>query len=104
MPRKSHRCRAARYYAAARRKESKRSQPDRVLLEEIRRIHQETKEAYGATKTWWALKQCDQVSGNHGVGGAQGADQRAAQAEVRIAPQGSKPHPRPPKPLPPAFQ
>ncbi len=40
------------YYDWAEREESKRSQQDRVLLKEIRKIHQETKEAYGATKTW----------------------------------------------------
>jgi len=89
MPRKSHRCRAARYYAAARRKESKRSQQDRVLLEEIRRIHQETKEAYGATKTWWALKQCDTVCGKHRVARRQAGDRGAAQVQISIGPQGS---------------
>ncbi len=55
------------YYDWAGRKESKRSQQDRVLLEEIRRIHQETKEAYGATKTWRALNQSGRVCGKHRV-------------------------------------
>jgi len=45
------------YYDWAGREESTRSQQDRVLLKEIRKIHQESKEAYGATKTWQSLKQ-----------------------------------------------
>jgi len=55
------------YYDWDRRKESKRSQQDRVLLEEIRRIHQQTKEAYGATKTWRALNQSGTVCAKHRV-------------------------------------
>src|SRR5689334_20910625 len=55
------------YYDWDRRKESKRSQQDRVLLEEIRRIHQQTKEAYGATKSWRALNQSGTVCGKHRV-------------------------------------
>ena len=77
------------YYDWARRKESKRSQQDRVLLEEIRRIHQETKEAYGATKTWVGIKTV-----RHGVrqassGAASGGDRGAAQVQISIGPQGS---------------
>lgn len=53
------------YYDWARRKESKRSRQDCVLLGEIRRIHQQTKEAYGAAKTWRALKQSGMVCGKH---------------------------------------
>ena len=34
------------YYDWARRKESNRSQRDRTLLKEIRKVHEETKEAY----------------------------------------------------------
>ena len=55
------------YYDWAGREESKRSQQDRVLLKEIRKIHQETKEAYGATKTWWTLKQSGTICGKHRV-------------------------------------
>ena len=55
------------YYDWDRRKESKRSQQDRVLLEEIRRIHQQTKEAYGATKSWRALNQSGTVCAKHRV-------------------------------------
>jgi putative transposase len=55
------------YYDWAGREESKRSQQDRVLLKEIRKIHQETKEAYGATKTWRSLKQAGMVCGRHRV-------------------------------------
>ncbi len=55
------------YYDWARRPESKRSRYDRVLLEEIRKIHQETREAYGATKTWRSLKQAGMVCGRHRV-------------------------------------
>jgi hypothetical protein len=55
------------YYDWAGREESKRSQHDRVLLKEIRKIHQDTKEAYGATKTWRTLKQSGTVCGKHRV-------------------------------------
>ena len=55
------------YYDWAGRQESKRSQQDRVLLKEIRKIHQETKQAYGATKTWWTLKQSGTICGKHRV-------------------------------------
>ena len=55
------------YYDWAGREESKRSQQDRVLLKEIRKIHQESKEAYGATKTWRSLKQAGMVCGRHRV-------------------------------------
>ena len=55
------------YYDWARREESKRSQQDRVLLKEIRKIHQETKEAYGAIKTWRSLKHSGMVCGKHRV-------------------------------------
>lgn len=51
------------YYDWARREESKRSPEDRALLKEIGKIHQETKEAYGATKTWQALKRSGTACG-----------------------------------------
>jgi putative transposase len=38
------------YYDWAGREESRGSQQDRVLLKEIRKIHQETKEPYGARR------------------------------------------------------
>ena len=55
------------YYDWARHEESKRSQQDRVLLNEIRKVHEDTKEAYGATRTWQALKQSGTVCGKHRV-------------------------------------
>src|SRR5438132_4762392 len=55
------------YYDWAGREESERSQRDRVLLKEIRKVHQDTKEAYGATKTWRTLKQSGTVCGKHRV-------------------------------------
>jgi putative transposase len=55
------------YYDWAVREESERSRRDRVLLKEIRKIHQETKEAYGATKTWRTLQQSGTVCGKHRV-------------------------------------
>jgi transposase InsO family protein len=67
-----HMCRVLKvsrngYYDWAKREESERSQQDRVLLKEIRKIHQDTKEAYGATKTWQALKQSGTQCGKHRV-------------------------------------
>jgi putative transposase len=55
------------YYDWRVRQDSERSRRDRVLLQEIRRIHQQTKEAYGATKTWQALRQSGTVCGKHRV-------------------------------------
>jgi len=55
------------YYDWAEREESERSRRDRVLLKAIRKIHQETREAYGATKTWRTLKQSGTVCGKHRV-------------------------------------
>jgi len=55
------------YYDWARRKESDRSQRDRTLLKEIRKVHEQTKEAYGATKTWRTLSQSGMVCGKHRV-------------------------------------
>lgn len=45
------------YYDWRSRGESRRSQRDQVLLNEIRKIHHDSKEAYGAIKTWRALRQ-----------------------------------------------
>lgn len=55
------------YYDWSKREESKRSQQDRVLLKEIRQVHQDSKEAYGATKTWQVLKQSGTQGGKHRV-------------------------------------
>lgn len=55
------------YYDWHGRKECERGQQDRVLLTEIRKIHQDTKEAYGAIKTWRALKEAGIGCGKHRV-------------------------------------
>ena len=55
------------YYDWHGRKECGRGQRDRVLLTEIRKIHQDTKEAYGAIKTWRALKEAGIGCGKHRV-------------------------------------
>ena len=55
------------YYDWAKRKESNRSQRDRTLLKEIRKVHEETKQAYGATKTWRTLNQSGMECGKHRV-------------------------------------
>src|SRR5687767_11637652 len=55
------------YYDWHGRKECRRGQRDRVLLTEIRKIHQDTKEAYGAIKTWRALKEAGIGCGKHRV-------------------------------------
>ena len=55
------------YYDWRVRKESERSRRDRVLLNEIRDIHQEMKEAYGAIKTWRTLQRSGTVCGKHRV-------------------------------------
>jgi len=55
------------YYDWQGRGESPRSQRDQVLLKEIRKIHEQTKEAYGAIKTWQALRQTGVDCGKHRV-------------------------------------
>jgi putative transposase len=45
------------YYDWHSRAESERRRRDQVLLEEIRKIHRDSKEAYGAIKTWKRLRQ-----------------------------------------------
>jgi transposase InsO family protein len=42
------------YYAWQLREECERSRRDQVLLKEIRNIHHESKETYGAIKIWEA--------------------------------------------------
>ena len=53
------------YYDWQSRGESQRSQRDQVLLNAIRQIHQDSKEAYGAIKTWQALRQAGVDCGKH---------------------------------------
>jgi len=55
------------YYDWRDREESERSQRDHVVLKEIRKIHQEMKEAYGAIKTWRTLQRSGTVCGKHRV-------------------------------------
>ena len=55
------------YYDWQERKECERSRRDRELLNEIRQIHQQVKEAYGAIKTWRTLHQWGTVCGKHRV-------------------------------------
>src|SRR2546428_11974162 len=55
------------YYGWRVRPESKRSPQDRVLLAEIRKIHERNKQAYGAAKTWRALRQARGECGKHRV-------------------------------------
>ena len=72
------------YYDWAGREESTRSQQDRVLLKEIRKIHQESKEAYGATKTWQSLKQGGWYwQASSGPARASGRDRIASQARIQ---------------------
>lgn len=44
------------YYGWRSRKESKRSEQNRTVLAEIRKVHKQNREAYGAVKTWRELK------------------------------------------------
>jgi transposase InsO family protein len=55
------------YYDWQVRPESKRTERDRVLLGEIRKIHGQSKEAYGAIKTWRRLRQTGVICGRHRV-------------------------------------
>lgn len=55
------------YYGWRDRPESKRDQQDRVLLEQIRNVHERNKQAYGANKTWRALREEGVVCGKHRV-------------------------------------
>lgn len=53
------------YYDWRGRGQCERSQRDQVLLQEIRKIHHDSKEAYGAIKTWQALRQAGINCGKH---------------------------------------
>jgi len=55
------------YYDWRGRERSERSRHDEVLLTEIRKIHEQTKEAYGAIKTWQTLRQSGTICGKHRV-------------------------------------
>jgi len=55
------------YYGWRNRKESKRSEQNRTVLVEIRNVHEESREAYGAVKTWRELNAQGIVCGRHRV-------------------------------------
>lgn len=55
------------YYDWQGRQPCERRRRDEVLLNEIRKIHQDTQEAYGAIKTWRALKAAGIGCGKHRV-------------------------------------
>lgn len=55
------------YYDWRERKPSARSKRDKELLEQIGKIHQDNKQAYGGIKTWHALKQAGVRCGKHRV-------------------------------------
>lgn len=55
------------YYGWRVRPESQRSQQDRILLAEIRTVHERNKQAYGAVKTWRALQGAGVECGKHRV-------------------------------------
>jgi transposase InsO family protein len=55
------------YYAGRSRPESRRAQANRTLLLQIRRLHAESREAYGAVKTWRALQAEGVACGRHRV-------------------------------------
>ena len=55
------------YYAWQGRVEAPRQQADRGLLEEIRRVHQHSRETYGALKTWKALQAEGIAGGKHRI-------------------------------------
>jgi putative transposase len=55
------------YYAWRTRPESRRSQANRTLLRQIRTVHGEFRQAYGAVKTWWELHDRGIACGRHRV-------------------------------------
>jgi putative transposase len=55
------------YYAARSRPESRRVQANCRLLDQIRRLHAESREAYGAVKTWKTLNDEGVPCGRHRV-------------------------------------
>ena len=55
------------YYDWCSRGESKRSREDKILLEEIGKVHESNKQAYGAVKMWRALRDRGVACGKHRV-------------------------------------
>jgi transposase InsO family protein len=55
------------FYAWQRRPESARTQANRALLDRMRRLHQQTREAYGARKMWRLLLREGLACGRHRV-------------------------------------
>ena len=55
------------YYGWRGRKESKRNEENRAVLIEIEKVHEESREAYGALKTWRELKAQGIECGRHRV-------------------------------------
>ena len=84
------------YYDWARRQESNRSQRDRTLLKEIRKVHEETKEAYGANKTWRTLNQSGMVCGKHRVARRQAGIEARRKCKFRLAHKARNTTPAPP--------
>lgn len=55
------------FYAWHGRPESQRAQQNRALLTHMQKLHQQTREAYGARKMWHLLKQEGHVCGRHRI-------------------------------------
>ena len=55
------------YYGWRGRKESTRSRANRTVLSEIHKVHEQSKQAYGAVKTWRELKAHGIACGRHRV-------------------------------------
>lgn len=55
------------FYGWLRRPESRRSRENRRLLERIESLHRESRENYGAHKTWRALRAAGETCGRHRV-------------------------------------
>jgi len=94
------------YYDWHSRGESKRSQRDQVLLKEIRKIHQDSKEAYGAIKTWQALRQAGVDCGKHRAARLRrlAAIEARRKRKFRLAYRSRNPNPAPPNLLKWPFQ
>jgi len=83
------------YYDWRKRPESKRARDDRELLVHIRRVHLESRRAYGSVKTWKELRERGLACGKHRVarlrrqGGIQA--QRRCRFQITIANQHTAP-------------
>ncbi len=55
------------FYTWQGRPESRRAQQNRVLLARMRVLHQQTREAYGARKMWYCLRQEGHACGRHRI-------------------------------------